>query len=329
MDIKNLLDRDGIKLKKVSYREFAGACPWCGGRDRLRVWPDEDGGHFWCRVCGRGGDMVKYHMLTTGQHYFDACYDLGIEPRFKPRHRDGHPFKRCLPPPMAWRRNAADLVSQCHDTLLSEIGAPMRAWLSGRGINERSIELTHLGLNADDLFFDRTAWGLPTEINEDTGRPKSLWMPSGLVIPYHATGEPMRIRIRREQVIDNRYVTVSGSSKQPMRLGRLPRVVVVESDLDAILISQIAGDLVSVIALGSAALRPDAETHEFLQAAKLILLALDYDEAGAAQTAWWQRQYGAKVKRWPVPVGKDPGEAYQADVNIREWIAAGLRDQEK
>ena len=43
MNIKQLLDHDGIKLKKQNFREFSAPCPWCGCRDRFRVWPDEDG----------------------------------------------------------------------------------------------------------------------------------------------------------------------------------------------------------------------------------------------------------------------------------------------
>ncbi|MDD5476381.1 MAG: hypothetical protein PHU03_07715, partial [Syntrophales bacterium] len=57
-----------------------------------------------------------------------------------------------------------------------------------------------------------------------------------------------------------------------------------------------------------------------------ILNALDYDDAGGKE-AWhfWPEAYGKKkVKRWPVPEGKDPGEAYQAGVNLRAWIKAGL-----
>jgi DNA primase len=109
-----------------------------------------------------------------------------------------------------------------------------------------------------------------------------------------------------------------------MRLGRLSRVVVVESDLDAILVSQEAGDLVTVIALGSVSLRPDLETHGYLQTAEIILLSLDYDEAGIKQIPWWLRHYGAKVKQWPVSAGKNPGEAHQAGVDIRTWVIRGL-----
>jgi hypothetical protein len=48
--------RFGIQLKKVSSDEWAGPCPWCGGRDRFHVW---ERGNYWCRPgpghCGTEG----------------------------------------------------------------------------------------------------------------------------------------------------------------------------------------------------------------------------------------------------------------------------------
>jgi hypothetical protein len=48
--------RFGITLKRASRSEYCGPCPWCGGRDRFRVWEQ---GNFWCRPgpghCARSG----------------------------------------------------------------------------------------------------------------------------------------------------------------------------------------------------------------------------------------------------------------------------------
>jgi DNA primase len=327
MDIKTLLDNDGIRLQKQSHRESSGSCPWCGGRDRLRVWPDEGGGSFWCRQCGKGGDMVKYQMLATGKKYFDACFDLGIEPRFKPVRRQRDTPERVLTPPVQWRQQAAKFIEKAQETLLTGKGAVIKRYLHGRGINDRSINAARLGLNPVDRFYTRKDWGLQKELNQETGKPKTLWIPAGLVIPAMFDGEIHRIRVRRENPTTGRYVTVSGSTKRPMALGRLNRVMVVESDLDGILISQVAGDIVSVVSLGSASLRPDADTHLYLKETSKILLCLDYDLAGANQTRWWTEHYGAKVKRWPVPTGKDPGESYQAGIDIRKWTEAGLNNK--
>jgi DNA primase len=102
---------------------------------------------------------------------------------------------------------------------------------------------------------------------------------------------------------------------------------VVESELDAILIHQEAGDLVGVVAMGSAQAKPDRETHEHLARSSRILLCLDADEAGArAARRFWRPTYGdGKVRRWPVPLGKDPGEALGKGLSVRAWIEAGLQ----
>ena len=43
--------------KRREAEEWAGPCPWCGGRDRFRVWRGRDSG-FWCRQCGMAGDVI-------------------------------------------------------------------------------------------------------------------------------------------------------------------------------------------------------------------------------------------------------------------------------
>jgi len=105
-------------------------------------------------------------------------------------------------------------------------------------------------------------------------------------------------------------------------------VVIVESELDAILLNQEAGDLVTTIALGSASIKPDSETDSILSKSNSILVSLDTDKAGEKASQFWLDTY-KQAKRWIVPVGKDPGDAIQLGLNLRTWILAGLsRDQD-
>jgi hypothetical protein len=122
-----------------------------------------------------------------------------------------------------------------------------------------------------------------------------------------------------------RYIVVSASKMSPMCWNIKKRViVVVESELDGLLIYQEAGDLADVVALGFAQARPDECTNKALCRAKTILVALDYDPAGLAQyKQFWVKTY-PHSKRWPVPAGKDPGEAYQSGIDIRTWVQAGI-----
>jgi hypothetical protein len=51
--------------------EYAGPCPFCGGEDRFRVWPESDRPGWWCRRCNRSGDAIQflrdYHHLPFHQ----------------------------------------------------------------------------------------------------------------------------------------------------------------------------------------------------------------------------------------------------------------------
>lgn len=82
--------------RRRDAREYAGPCPWCGGRDRFRVWRGRDSG-YWCRRCGVAGDAITAtRNLIPGCEGFVAAVaylarDLGLslpdDPAAKPaRH---------------------------------------------------------------------------------------------------------------------------------------------------------------------------------------------------------------------------------------------------
>ena len=151
--------------------------------------------------------------------------------------------------------------------------------------------------------------------------------PAGIVIP-HVEGDVVhKIKIRcTAPNARNKYHVVSGSNNSVMTLGTGKFHIVVESELDGILIEQKAGDLVTVVVLGSAQNRPDSLLMTKLRDSRLVLLALDNDKAGAQSSyEWWMRVVPA-AKRWPVLNGKDPGESFQNGIDIRDWVIAGIRN---
>ena len=163
------------------------------------------------------------------------------------------------------------------------------------------------------------------EVLNDQGKPRKIFIPEGLVIPtFHCIGEA--IRIRRFDSGERPYHTVTGSCTSPLIVGELGRpIVLVESDLDAWLIYQEAGDIVTVSSLGSAGTKPDPVLAAFLLAAPQILVALDNDKAGREASQKWARTF-PKAKLWPVPWGTDPGEAFGSTPRlVMEWIELGLR----
>src|SRR5918912_568461 len=81
-----LLGLDGVdtRLKKVASTgggEYAGPCPFCGGRDRFRVQPLR--GRWWCRGCSDGPrwqDAIAYVRQREGVGFAEACQRLGASP---------------------------------------------------------------------------------------------------------------------------------------------------------------------------------------------------------------------------------------------------------
>jgi|LGOV01.1.fsa_nt_gb hypothetical protein len=341
MTLLELLSQDGHELTKIATTnggEFAGPCPFCQGVDRFRVWPDQD--RYWCRICKKSGDSIQYLRDTKGLSYPEACHALNVQPktiswRLKPKATTAAKAAVWVPretriPGEVWQAQAKTFLDRAQGHLWSDQGKETRQWLNNRGLTDETIKQAGLGLNPHDLFWTRQYWGLEPVIHPKTGKPKKVWAPSGLVIPHIIDGQVIRLRIRTQIHRDgNPYIIVPGSDMGPMAWGMdKEAIVIVESELDGFLVNQEAGGVVGVVALGSAQARPDPETHEALSRADIILLALDTDQAGAKECwQWWVMHY-SQVKRWPVPSGKDPGEAFQAGLNILAWVEAGLMKQD-
>ncbi len=210
--------------------------------------------------------------------------------------------------------------------LWEESGKAALKILRNKGLADNTIKEANLGYNLRDLFLDRESWGLPPEIKEN-GKLKKLWLPAGIVIPLIENNQVIRLRFRRLEG-EPRYYLLPGSNIRPMTWNIDSKVlIIIESELDGLLLNQEAGDLVGVVALGSAASKPDKITRDALMHADLILVALDADEAGAkASWSFWPETYGTKVKRWPCIMGKDPSDAWKNGLNIRAWVIAGISD---
>ena len=75
VDILNLAERLGAKLKRAGAREYVGPCPVCGGKDRFSVNIKK---HLWnCRGCGKGGDVIGLAQHAGGATFAEAVAALG------------------------------------------------------------------------------------------------------------------------------------------------------------------------------------------------------------------------------------------------------------
>ena len=337
MNVLDLVKNKGLSFKRMSSTkgdEYACACPDCGGNDRFRIWPESNKGRggYWCRRCGKHGDNIQFLIDFDGSTFKEACKALDIQ---------------CTKTSTGWRAPG----STCPGSFMQEVFKPMSAtmpgviWqqkalafidhaekqlaandkalqvLIGRGLSLDTIKAARLGWNPCDMYRPRAAWGL--EVNQTEDKPRRLWLPGGHIIPCFAGDDVMRLRVRRAEG-DPRYVIISGSGNAPMICGTGQHaLVVVESELDAVLVAQEAGDIITVAAMGSVSSKPDIKLHELLQTMPLVLVAFDYDKAGASAWPWWQKHY-CKATVWPVADGKDPTEAFKRGMSIRAWIKAGV-----
>jgi DNA primase len=335
------LAQQKVNLKKVASThggEWTGPCPGCGGNDRFHVWPNTNGdkGSYWCRGCGKSGDNIQFLIDFEGLKFKEACARLDIEiknehsmSRPAPSKPEFQPVRHGLPAEL-WQNKAKTFVTWAHENLKQN--PDVLKWLAARGISAEAAAAARLGWNpgenGNDLFRSRPSWGLP-ELKKENGKPRMLWFPIGLVIPYIVDDIILRIRIRRPEG-EPRYYVIPGSSMATTIIGADRKAfVVVESELDGIACAA-ATELAGAVALGMLEGKPDASAYAILKDSVQILNALDYGDQGGGKKAaeramiWWKENFNERYDRWPVPKGKDPGEAYQQGIDLGKWIEAGL-----
>jgi DNA primase len=330
--------------------------------ERFSIRTGADKAFFHCYSCGWNGDLIKALRELEGMNCPEAhaaagkeCDRAAICPAgdkcskgLGKRSRRGALETPAVPtvaapgfipavaisPADLWRQKAEALVSWAHQNLLED--AEQLAYLAGRGLDLVAVKRARLGCIPADLYRERAAWGLPVEMKEN-GKAKKLWMPRGIVIPAIIGDQLHRVRIRRpNEDLDAdrernpgkeplRYYAIPGSGNDVVVLGAgRPVVIPVESDFDAHLLHHLVGDFASVIPLTTCAAKPKETAALELSSAVIILVATDNDPAGDAAFKWWAETYPDQAKRWSVPEGKDPGEAYQRGVDLRAWVLSGV-----
>ncbi|MBF0398791.1 MAG: hypothetical protein HQK78_18585, partial [Desulfobacterales bacterium] len=266
-----------------------------------------------------------------GMGYKEACDMLNIEPKQLGNNRVKNKIAQSLPeefkpkeaiaPNKTWQEKAQVFFDMAVKELWNN--AEKLEYLKGRGLTEETIKQAHLGYCQKDYFKNREDWGLETEVKEN-GELKKIWLPSGIVIPTFDNNELIRLRVRRlKEDSYGKYIMISGSSSKPMILGNSDIIFIVESELDAILLNQIASDSITSIALGSAQARPDKSTHSFLTG-KHIVISLDADDVGAKESWQFWKKHFPEAIRYSTIDKKDIGEAYKNGVNLKTWIAGAL-----
>ena len=342
------------QIKPKGPHEYAGPCPLCGGatNDGFIVWPDRPrGGAFLCRKCGASGDGIAFLMQRDGLSYAEACAALGIEPkrtttspfparRSHARPRPVYPAQVAPVPPKPapavlpcaeWMTNAAAFVDSCQSDLETSPEALLA--VCGRFLTPYTAQCTGIGWNPADRYVLRKSWGLPDLAGQD-GKPRTkLLLPRGLVIATRRRAGVVALTVRCPNDRPEsrpKYWQVKESSNVPFVAGRsgLP-VVLVESALDAALLWQESFNTVCGVALMGNMKGLDADTHNFIQSAPLLLAAPDNDEGGRAAWQRWNATYPHAILS-PAVGQKDLGEMHAAalrlgpEPTLGEWCAAAL-----
>lgn len=335
VDLLELANELGFQPKRVALTnggEYHSPCPLCSGKDRFIIWNAK--GRYYCRRCECKGDMIQFCRDFLKLSFTESCAKVGIIKSQMQRKRDPSPIMEFTPkiaeePPVLWQEKASDFINRTYTFLLRNQTALEQVY--NRGFTFETIQKFKIGWNSVAQFIPRAIWGIEGECKQD-GREAKLWLPNGCVIPTFKEGRVCKIKIRRsdwqEQDQYPKYVEVYGSMKclsyyaESKERSDLP-IVIVESELDAMLIQQEACDLCACLAIGGATKKPDRHTDQLLWRAPQLLFSLDFDEAGRKAYPFWKNRY-EKVKPWPAPNEKSPGDALKAGVDLRKWVRTGL-----
>lgn len=327
-------------------------------------------GYYWCRRCETQGDGIQFLRDFCGMSFFEACQAIGVQvnPNLAPPRFEPGPNKRERLEPKAkgeaepapgkevnrslWQEKATAFATWAHARIWENPAA--LHWLAQRGLDEAAVRRYGLGWNPGEreqggTVRPRESWGLPRQLKPD-GKSKQLWLPKGLVIPHLTDGADgkkyvRRLRVRRPDEERKRfnpgqkYFVVPGSQMDALYLPcrssgpaeGISIIAVVESELDALLLHHLAGDIAGVISVGTSTIKTlPPKIFTALENADCVLVALDFDEpdedgsrAGGEGWPRWKETF-PRAKRWPVPAGKDPGEAFERGENLPLWLMAGI-----
>jgi len=337
VDLLTLIGRD-TELKRMASTnggEWAGPCPFCGGRDRFRVWPNADPPRWWCRQCACNGDAIAYIMQRDGLGFLAACDALGAPRetlaarRISRQYPTFPPLSAPPPPPLAenngppcetWRDRGHEFVVYARAQLWDDVGERALAYLHGRGLTDDTVRHFGLGYNPASLWDDPDKWGL---------RGKKVWLAEGIMIPCEVAGALWYIKIRRPAG-KPKYIQPRGSRAALFNadsLGNPDRLLLLcEGEFDAMLATQEAGDILDVATLGGAVKGIGARWLPYLLPYKRILAGYDHDGAGQKGSAKLS-QASQRIVRVRFADGGDLTDFYLAGGDLRGLLAGEVEKQ--
>lgn len=330
---------------KTTSDAMGAACPWHSERTPGGFWyyPEKDVAA--CFSCGESGDLIDVFCAVNGLQRGDAggfCAFMDAYAKGSGRAERQRPARATrewtararVPAVGSWVEGATAWVDKCAGRLSDADLERLAGW----GITPEAAAACRIGVQPEDRFIKFTAWGLPYAENSK-GNERCIHLPAGLVFPVFGldgTLQRVKVRLSAPKADEPKYKAVVGGTSCYGIWGTpdLRVWMIVETERDAMMLRH---DLelygIGTMAVGSAAVPPDAEAHAILQRAECVINALDNDAAGAA-ASWgfdpdsgrfvWNMTYPHAV-RWPVPTayGKDPADLV-GKISVSDWALAGL-----
>lgn len=334
VDLLSLIGGDLRKVATTQGGEYAGACVFCGGRDRFHVQPNRrPHGLFMCRHCtsGKWLNAIDFVIKRDGCDFKTACATLA----------GGElPTRSTPPPPRApeaayqaqgkgWQLNALQAVQVCEKNLWSPVGDVALDWLLGRGLADRTMQKYRLGYSPGAWFGDmhvRRGVVIPCVVSGEVWYLKIATLPGDPVkckcrtqtmarVPCPKCGELNKYR----GVKGNRTAAIFGADDLP----GASMALFCEGEFDCMIAFQDLNGHPPAVTFGAADNHPDLATWgAYLTGLEIMFTVYDNDQAGSKGAAWLA-SLSNRVKRLELPQGvKDINDYYNGGADLRSWFDA-------
>ena len=315
-DLTAILSAHGFEFRHRGGENYEGACPRCGGDDRIQIFLQGGGNfaepHWFCRQgegcgqCKRPHGDLPFFLMEFGQEIFghdvrypEACEHLGVYCRKGGgggNRQVGKSPQKGLPtsadfsepkpeqyPSDTWRAQAEKLTAWAEGQLWQS--AEGQAYLAERFIEPETARAFRLGWVPKMYFPTREEWGLPTVLKQDN-TPKKVWISNGLLIPTLRRSGVVAVTIRRNDYKPGDHwpkicQVASGVPALYIMAGQLGQpLVIVEGPLDALLVWQESkGTVAALSPIGTTKTLKNLpeQVVRMIKAAPMAFLMLDND----------------------------------------------------
>lgn len=336
-----------------TFTEYHSNCPFCPGSHDSFIMQPELGraSHAIRSGCGWRGDGIDFLVDYCKMERWQAIEELALE-HVSFYHAKPEPKRsQYSPPPQKWQETANIFVDWAARYLWSSSPKAQEAlaYLRARGLEDAMIRKKKYGYcplqsdgrwyGTDPLHGGLEHWGIdPMSVSEKIRERGTILVPPGIVIPWYEQETLWKIAVRRldEPDPDRRYRSVAGSVDALYNVDSIVvsgfGCMIVESEFCAASIEQVADDLVSVIATGSADKGRNFHFVPTLCLPSCLIQSFDNDapdeqgkRPGDVGARYWISLYDHCFRHKP-SAAKDPNDMLRryGRTYVRDWVLRAL-----